>query len=80
MKDIIIKGSVLKRELFILLGCFVAAYGANIYAVLHYSRPASELISTIGYVIVLMLCIYAALWILRLVVLLIRSLLRLCRR
>ena len=71
MKDIIITGKALKRELFILLGCFVIAFGVNIYAVIHYSRPAVELVSQIGFVLVTAACLYVLLWMLRLIVLLI---------
>ena len=73
MKDIVIKGTSIKRELWVLLGCFVAAYGLNIYSIIRWSRPASELYMTIGYVIVFTVGIYVALWIVRLFVLLIKS-------
>lgn len=73
MKDIVIKGTSIKRELWVLLGCFIAAYGLNIYSILHWHRPATELFMTIGYVIVFTVGIYVALWIVRLVVLLIKS-------
>lgn len=80
MKDIVIKGASVRRELFILLGCFVAAVGLNIFAIIKYSRPATELVSMIGYVIFAAVCIYLVLWILRLLVLLLACLVRLFRR
>ncbi|MBR1868876.1 MAG: hypothetical protein IJ799_02280 [Bacteroidales bacterium] len=70
MKDIVITTAKLKRELWILLGAFVVAYGMNIYAVIHYVRPAKELYMTIGYVIVTAIVIYLLLWVVRLIVLL----------
>ena len=70
MKDIIIKASHIRRELWVLLGCLVVAYGMNIYAVIHYVRPAKELYMTIGYVIVTAIVIYLLLWVVRLIVLL----------
>ena len=73
MKDIVIKGTSIKRELWVLLGCFIAAYGLNIYSILHWSRPATELYMTIGYVVVFAVGIYVALWIVRLVVLLLKT-------
>jgi len=66
MKDIVITAGVLRRELWVLLGCFVLSYGCNIFAIIHYHRPAIELISTIGYVIFLMVLIYLILLIVRL--------------
>jgi hypothetical protein len=74
MKDIIIKASHIRRELWVLLGCLVVAYGMNIYAIIHFARPAKELYMTIGYVIVTALIIYVLLWIVRLIVLLITRL------
>ena len=74
MKDIVIKASHIRRELWVLLGCFIVAYGMNIYAIIHFARPAKELYMTIGYVIVTALIIYVLLWIVRLIVLLITRL------
>ena len=74
MKDIVIKASHIRRELWVLLGCLVVAYGMNIYAIIHFARPAKELYMTIGYVVVTALIIYVLLWIVRLIVLLITRL------
>ena len=74
MKDIVIKASHIRRELWVLLGCLVVAYGMNIYAIIHFARPAKELYMTIGYVVVTALIIYILLWIVRLIVLLITRL------
>ena len=52
MKEIIIKGKSIRRELWILLGCFVFAVCVNIFAIIKYSRPAKELVTMIGYVFV----------------------------
>lgn len=71
MKDIIITSAKVKRELWILLGSFIAAYGMNIYAILHYHRPASELYMTLGYVVYAAAIIYAALAVVRLLIYLI---------
>ncbi|MCQ2159029.1 MAG: hypothetical protein MJY43_04310 [Bacteroidales bacterium] len=73
MKDIILKASSIKRELVILLCCFAAAELLNLAAVIFYSRPAIELLSMIGYVIVFSIITYLLLWIPRLVALLIKK-------
>jgi len=80
MKDIVITGAKIRRELFIFLACFIVAYGCNIYAVIHYVRPALELISTIGYVIVFAVIIYFVLWIFRLIVLAIKSIINIFKK
>ncbi|MCI2107805.1 MAG: hypothetical protein LKJ95_03745 [Bacteroidales bacterium] len=71
MKDITIKGKSIKRELWILLGCFVFAVCVNIFAIIKYSRPAKELFTMIGYVIIVAIITYIVLWAIRLIVLLI---------
>lgn len=70
MKDVVIKGWKIRRELWILFFCFVAAEGTNLFAILKYSRPAIELLSMIGFVLVFTLVIYLLIWIVRLIVLL----------
>lgn len=75
MKDIVISGKTVKRELYILLGCFVAALLENLAAVIIYKRPVVELVSCIGFVITICLILYILLLVLRLIV---KLLLRLC--
>lgn len=69
MKDIVITRKALRRELFILLGCFIFAILLNIYAIIKYSRPAIELVSMIGYVIVVAVIAYLILVVIRLIIL-----------
>ena len=76
MKDIIITGKALKKEAFIALGCFFVAFCLNVFAIIHYSRPAVELVSQIGYVVVVAVALYAILWIIRLIILLIKWIVR----
>lgn len=71
MKEIIIKGKSIRRELWILLGCFVFAICVNIFAIIKYSRPAKELVTMIGYVFVVAIITYITLWAIRLLVILI---------
>ncbi len=68
MKDIIITGKTVRRELFILLGCFAAAVCINIGAIIGYGRPAAELVTMIGYVLFITVLLYLLLWIVRLLV------------
>lgn len=68
MKDIIIKGSSIRRELFILLASLVVAEGINLYAVISMARPAKELITMIGFVTVTGIVIYLLILIIRVLV------------
>lgn len=68
MKDIVITGKQIRRELYILLGCFIFAVCLNIFAIIKYSRPAVELVSMIGYVIAATVIVYLLLLIIRLIV------------
>jgi len=63
MKDIIITSKKLKRERNIYLLSFILSFIINIIAVIVYTRPWIELISQIGYVIVISFLIYFLLWI-----------------
>lgn len=63
MKDIIITSKKLKRESNIYFLCFILAFIMNVIAIIVYSRPWIELISQIGYVIVISIFIYLILWI-----------------
>ena len=59
---------MIRRELFILLGCFVAAFFVNVGAIIAYDRPWIELISQIGFVFFITGGIYVLLAVLRLLV------------
>ena len=63
MKDIIITSQKLKRERNIYLLSFILAFIVNVIAISVYSRPWIEVISQIGYVIVISIFIYFILWI-----------------
>lgn len=65
MKDIVITSKKLVRELWVLVGCFVAANVVNVCAIIGYDRPWSELYSQIGFVVTTSLLIYLLLWVLR---------------
>jgi hypothetical protein len=68
MKDIIITEKMVRRELYVLLGCFVAACLVNVGAIIAYDRPWSELYSQIGFVFFITGGIYILLGIFRLFV------------
>ena len=59
---------MIRRELFVLLGCFVAAFLVNVGAIIAYDRPWIELISQIGFVFFITGGIYVLLAVLRLLV------------
>ena len=63
MKDIIITSKKLKQERNIYLLSFLLAFVINVIAIIVYSRPWIEIVSQIGYVIVISSFIYLILWI-----------------
>ncbi len=71
MKDVVIKGKTIRRELIILALCLVAMILVNAGAIIAYHRPWTELFTQIGYVLTGALILYILLWIPRLIVLLI---------
>lgn len=76
MKPIVIDSKFVKRELWILLGCFVAAVIFDLVGIIMFKRPAIELLTTIGYEVVIALALYAFLALVRSIVFLIASLFR----
>ena len=65
MKDTIITVQAKKRELWILLACFVVANVTNWVAIIRFSAPWYEVFTQIGYVVVTSLVIYALIAVLR---------------
>lgn len=76
MKDIIITSKKLKQERNIYFISFLLAFAINVIAIIVYSRPWIEIISQIGYVIVISLSIYLLLWIPRGILILLINLFR----
>lgn len=74
MKDYLITAQRQKKELIILLYCFILALLLNIAAILIYGSPWIEVISQMGYVVLVGLVIYAVLLLLRLVIFFVKSL------
>ncbi len=65
MKDTVITARAKKRELWILLACFVVANVTNWVAIIRFSAPWYEVFTQIGYVVVTTLVIYALIAVLR---------------
>ncbi len=76
MKDIVISPKVIRRELWILLGCFVFAVLFDLFAIIKYDRPLTELVATIGYELTIMVVVYLILALVRILVFLILRLLK----
>ena len=68
MEDIVIKGKSIGREIILLGILFILAECINLGTIIHYGRPASELLSQIGYVIILTLLLYCVILFVRIIV------------
>lgn len=58
MKDILITGARVKKELIILLICFFIGFVANIGAIIYYKTAWTEIVTSIGYVVVSAFVLY----------------------
>lgn len=65
MKPVNIKSQTIARELGYLAACFAVAFGANIFAVIRFHRPWTEIFSQIGFVIVITAALFVYIAILR---------------
>jgi len=68
MKDIVIKGESIRRELIVLACCVAAGAIFDLVAIVMYQKPFVELFQTVGYVLFVALLLYLATGLLRLVV------------
>ena len=68
MKDTIVTGGRKKIELISVLVCFVIAFLINVYAVITYRAPLSELFWSLGYVVATTVALYVVWVALRLIV------------
>lgn len=66
MKDIQIKGKILKREIIILLVLFSVAFALNIFSIVTYNTNWNELYKELYIVIIFTLALYILLWPVRL--------------
>ena len=76
MKDTIISAEVKRRELKILLGCFIIANITNWVAIIKFQTPWYEVFTQIGYVIVTSLLIYGLVLLARIAWYVVRRLLK----
>jgi hypothetical protein len=65
MKDTIISVATKRRELWVLLGCFVAANITNIAAIIRFASPWYEVFTQVGYVLFLTCVLYLLLAVVR---------------
>jgi len=77
MKDIIISGDTVKKEINILIVSFSVALIMDILAIIFYKKPFYEVFQTIGYIITITLAIYLITWTFRLIISLIKKLISL---
>lgn len=65
MKETVITPGMKRRELTIILACFLAAYLMNIIGIVKFHTPAIELLTKIPLVLLVAVLIYGAVVILR---------------
>jgi len=68
MKDIVISKARIKTELITALVCFLIACLVNLGAIIYFKSPAVELITSIGFVIVLAFALYILWSVIRLII------------
>ena len=68
MPSIYISYSRIRKEFVSLLVCFLIAIGFNIYAIIHYETPWSELWTALPYVLMATVVLYVVWVVLRLLV------------
>jgi len=55
----------MKKELFIMLGCFAVAFIINVIAIIRFSTPWTEMFTQIGYVCIITGVLYVIVTLLR---------------
>lgn len=65
MKNYNIKSGTIAREAGYLAGCFAVALGANIFAIIKFHRPFTEIFSQIGFVAAITVVLYIYICVLR---------------
>ncbi len=68
MKDLVIKGNWIKRELIILATTFIFAFVVNVIGIMKHNTRWIELLSQLHVVIILMVVLYILLWLVRLII------------
>ena len=68
MKDLIIRGSSIKRELIIFAALFALSFILNIIGIIKHDTGWIELLSQLHVVFILTLVLYVLLWMVRLII------------
>jgi NADH:ubiquinone oxidoreductase subunit 6 (subunit J) len=76
MKDIVISGRQIIREVLIYVGCILAALLVNVYSILHFNTQWKELVTTLNITLALALVFFAVVAVLRVTVFCCRRLLQ----
>lgn len=80
MKDLTITAKQIRRELILLLVCFVIAEGVNIFSMIKYGTPWTEFFTQIGFVLIIMAALYIILVAVRVLVWLVKIIIGKCRK
>jgi len=68
MKDVVIKGKWIKRELILLAVIFLLAVIVNIIGIVKHDTRWIEMLSQMHVVLILTLLVYALIWLVRLII------------
>ena len=68
MKDVVIKGKWIKRELILLAVIFLMAMIINIIGIVKHDTRWIEMLSQMHVVLILTLLVYALIWLVRLII------------
>ena len=68
MKDTIITAKRKRKEIITLIVCFIIANLVNLYAIFQYKTAYTEILTSLGYVLVLTLALYVLWTVIRLII------------
>ena len=68
MKDLVIRGNWLKKELIIFASTFIFAFIVNIIGIIKHNTQWIELVSQLHVVFILAVVLYILLWLVRLII------------
>lgn len=80
MKDLTITAKQIRRELILLLVCFVIAEGVNIFSMIKYETPWTEFFTQIGFVLIITAALYIILIAVRVLIWLVKLIIEKCRK
>lgn len=79
MKDLVITGNRLRKEITIFSVCFIVAFIINIISIIKFRTPWHEMFTQIGYVVIISFILYLLLAIVRMIILFVRRLIKISR-